>query len=91
VTKISKYIKETVNTKFLGLQLDNFLNWKEHIDLVIPKLSGAYYTAWSTKFLGLQLDNFLNWKEHITQLGQCSISATLTCSSQFILHIFNLL
>jgi hypothetical protein len=40
-----KCIEETVNTKFLGLQLDNRLNWKNHIDQMIPKLSGACYTA----------------------------------------------
>jgi hypothetical protein len=27
-----KYIEETVNSKFLGLHLDNHLNWKDHID-----------------------------------------------------------
>jgi hypothetical protein len=32
-----------VNTKFLGLQIDNHLNWKNHIDLMIPKLSRACY------------------------------------------------
>ena len=32
-----KYVKETVNTDFLGLQLDNHLNWKDHIYQMIPK------------------------------------------------------
>jgi hypothetical protein len=36
-----KYIEETVNSKFLGLHLDNHLNWKDHVDQVIPKLSAA--------------------------------------------------
>jgi IS1 family transposase len=39
-----KYIKETVNTKFLGMHLDNHLNWKNHTDQIIPKLSTACYT-----------------------------------------------
>jgi hypothetical protein len=38
-----KYIKESENTKFLGLQIDNHLNWKNRIDQIVPKLSGACY------------------------------------------------
>jgi hypothetical protein len=40
-----KYIEETVKTKFLGLHIGNHLNWKNHIDQMIPKLSGACYTV----------------------------------------------
>jgi hypothetical protein len=40
-----KYIEETVKKKFLGLHIDNHLNWKNHIDQMIPKLSGACYTV----------------------------------------------
>jgi hypothetical protein len=40
-----KYIEESINTKFLGLQIDNHLNWKNHIDLMIPKLSRACYAV----------------------------------------------
>jgi hypothetical protein len=40
-----KYIEESINTKFLGLQIDNHLNWKNHFDLMIPKLSRACYTV----------------------------------------------
>jgi len=36
-----KCIEERVNGKFLGLQIDNHLNWKNHIDQMISKLSGA--------------------------------------------------
>ena len=32
-----------VNIKFLGLQVDNHLNWTNHIEQMIPKLSGACY------------------------------------------------
>jgi hypothetical protein len=36
-----KYIEESVNTQFLDLQTDNHLNWKNHNDQTIPKLSTA--------------------------------------------------
>jgi hypothetical protein len=40
-----KYIEESVNTKYLGLQIDNHLSWSNHIDKLIPKLSGACYSV----------------------------------------------
>jgi hypothetical protein len=33
-----KYVEESVNTKFLGLQMDNHLNWITHIDQLVPEL-----------------------------------------------------
>lgn len=36
-----KYVEEIVNTNFLGLQLDNHVNWKVHTDQVTSKLSAA--------------------------------------------------
>jgi hypothetical protein len=36
-----EYIEEAVNTTFIGLQIDNHLNWKNHIDQLVQKLSGA--------------------------------------------------
>jgi len=30
--------------KFLGLQIDNHLNWKDQIEQMIPRLSAACYT-----------------------------------------------
>ena len=38
-----KYIEETVNAEFLGLQIDNHINWKNHTEETIPKLSGACF------------------------------------------------
>jgi hypothetical protein len=38
-----KYIEETVSTTFLGLKIDNHLNWKNHTDQLV--LSGACYAA----------------------------------------------
>jgi hypothetical protein len=40
-----KYIEESINTKSHGLQIDNHLNWKNHVDLMIPKLSRGYYAV----------------------------------------------
>ena len=38
------YIKETIHEKYLGLQIDNHINQKNHIDQVLHNLSGASYT-----------------------------------------------
>jgi hypothetical protein len=45
-----KYIEETEHTIPLGLQIDNHINWKSHIEEMIPKLSAARYALvrWST-------------------------------------------
>jgi len=37
------FIEEAVNLKFLGIQIDSHLNWRSHIDQIIPKLSVACY------------------------------------------------
>ena len=34
-------ISEVPETKFLGVQIDNHLNWRCHIDCILPKLSTA--------------------------------------------------
>jgi hypothetical protein len=38
-----KYTKEAVNLKLLGIHIENHLNWKNHIDQIIPKLSAGCY------------------------------------------------
>jgi hypothetical protein len=40
-----KYVEGSVNTKFLSLQIDNHLNWKNHTDQLVPKLSGACHSV----------------------------------------------
>jgi hypothetical protein len=40
-----KYVEGSVNTKFLGLQIDNHLNWKNRTDQVVPKLRGACHSV----------------------------------------------
>jgi len=32
-----RYTEEMVNTEFLGLQIDNHLNWKNHVEQMNPK------------------------------------------------------
>jgi hypothetical protein len=46
-----KFIEESINTESLGIQIDNHLNWKNHIDLIIPKLSRAYYAIRSVSHI----------------------------------------
>jgi hypothetical protein len=36
-------IDEVKNTKFLGMYIDNHLNWKNHIEQILAKLSVAYF------------------------------------------------
>jgi hypothetical protein len=43
-----KYVEGKVNTKFLGLQADNHINWKAQIEQMIPELSAACYVVRST-------------------------------------------
>ena len=38
-----KGIEEAVNLNFLGIQIGNHLNWRNHIDQIIPKQSIACY------------------------------------------------
>jgi hypothetical protein len=38
-----KSIEEMEATKFLGLQIDNNLHWKTHIQYIMPKLSSACF------------------------------------------------
>jgi len=37
------HVVETVNTKFVGLQIDNHIIWKNHTEEMIPNLSAACY------------------------------------------------
>jgi hypothetical protein len=40
-----KYIEESVNMKFLGFQVDNYLNWTKDTDLLSPMLNGSGYAV----------------------------------------------
>jgi hypothetical protein len=39
----NRLLTGTNNTKFLGLELDKNVNWKNHIQKILPKLSSACY------------------------------------------------
>jgi hypothetical protein len=41
---VGKVLTEVTNFKFLGLHIDNHLNWRRHIEWILPKLSAACYT-----------------------------------------------
>jgi hypothetical protein len=40
-----EHIEERGNTKFIGLQINNHINWKNHIYQLVPKFSGACYAV----------------------------------------------
>jgi len=42
-------------TKFIGLQIENHINWKNHIEEMIHKLSGACYS--------------IRWMGHISNIN----------------------
>jgi hypothetical protein len=37
-------LTEVTNFKFLGLHIDNHLNWRRHTERILPKLRAACYT-----------------------------------------------
>jgi hypothetical protein len=45
-----KEIKQITNIKFLGLEIDQCLNWKTHTEQLIPRLSSACYAVTSVSF-----------------------------------------
>jgi hypothetical protein len=58
----NKLIKETKNTKFLGLDIDSSLSWKDHVDQIMFKLSEKCYEIKYVKHIyvtGYTMDNLL--------------------------------
>jgi hypothetical protein len=45
----NKEIADIFNTKFLALTLDNTFTWKNHIDIIVPKLSSVCFTVRAVK------------------------------------------
>ena len=37
-------IDEVKNSKFLGMHIDIHMNWKSHVEQILPKLSAAYFS-----------------------------------------------
>jgi len=50
ITCDNKLIKEIKNTKFLGLNVDSSLSWKDHIEQMIYKLGRACYAIKYVKY-----------------------------------------
>jgi hypothetical protein len=38
-------VKEATNIKLIELELDKFMNWKNHNKKILPKMSSACYAA----------------------------------------------
>jgi hypothetical protein len=38
-------IDEVKSTKFLGKDIDNHMNWKNHVEHILPKLSAACFSV----------------------------------------------
>jgi hypothetical protein len=47
----NKTIKVATNIKFLWLELDKCVNWKNHIDKILPRMSSAGYAVRSMYYL----------------------------------------
>jgi hypothetical protein len=54
-----KYVEQTVNTEFLGLQIYNHLNRMNYTEQIISKLSGAYYAV--SSIIIISNINILKW------------------------------
>ena len=57
ISIIQAEIKSIIHTKFHGLLMDNHINWKTHIEQIIPKLSETCYTIRSISTVTLTLSN----------------------------------
>jgi len=49
ITYENNYIAKVNDLKFLGLNINNTLSWKTHIDKILPKLSSACFAMKSVK------------------------------------------
>jgi hypothetical protein len=50
-----KFIEATISAKFLGMQINNHLIWKNHVDQILPKLGAACF-AFRRLFHTLNID-----------------------------------
>jgi hypothetical protein len=49
ITCVNEIITNISNFKFLGLEINSTLTWKNHIDMIVPKLSKACYAISTMK------------------------------------------
>jgi hypothetical protein len=49
ITYENNYISKVNDLNFLGLNINNTLSWKTHIDKILPKLSSACFAMWAVK------------------------------------------
>jgi hypothetical protein len=49
ITYEYKYITKVKDIKFLGININNTLSWKTHIDKILPKLSSARFAMRTVK------------------------------------------
>ena len=82
------YIEEKVNTKFLGLQIDNHIKWKNHTEEVIPNLSGVHYAIRSMGHISNINNLKLIYYAHFHSIIQYGIifGATLPIVGRFSLY-----
>jgi len=56
ITYENNYISKVNDLNFLGLNINNTLSWKTHIDKILPKLSSACFAMWAVKsFMSRQM------------------------------------
>jgi hypothetical protein len=76
----NKRMDSKESTKFLGLEIDKHLNWKKHIEEILPKLSSACYAirsmyyASSISTLKMIYFAYFHWKlEYGIILGEVQL------------------
>jgi hypothetical protein len=42
-------LQDVKNIKFLGIEIDKFMNWNAHVKLMLPKLGNAYFAVRNMK------------------------------------------
>jgi hypothetical protein len=46
----NEVLNDAMNIKFLGLEIDKFLNWKTHVKSMVPRLGKACFALRNIKF-----------------------------------------
>jgi N-glycosylase/DNA lyase len=64
----NNFITNSSYSKFLGVKMNNTLSWNNHIDLLIKKLSTAYYIIRNAKTYLFALSLKMIYYAYFTQL-----------------------